>query len=69
MAVPMIQPEDGFELDILLAEMIGDGLIQVRPDRRLQATQQGYTRLLLAETYSVQRAIPGAKVIGWSDPA
>jgi hypothetical protein len=67
-AMPMINPEDDFELDILLAEMIGDGLIAVRPDKRIQATEKGYDRLLIADTYSVQRAIPGAEVTGWTDP-
>ena len=47
--------------------MIGDGLIVVRPDKRLQATDKGYRKLFLADTYSVQRAIPGAEVTGWSE--
>jgi hypothetical protein len=66
-AMPMIDPEDDFELDVLLAEMIGDGLIVVTPDRRLEATEKGDARLLLSDTYSVQRAIPRAVVLGWSD--
>jgi hypothetical protein len=68
-AMPMIDPEDDFELDVLLAEMIGDGLIVVRPDRRLEATERGQARLLIADTYSVQRAIPDAEVTGWSEPS
>lgn len=68
MAQPMIPIEDDFELDVILAEMIGDGLIEVRPDRRLQGTAEGYARLLTDDTYSVQRAIPGAIVTGWTDP-
>lgn len=62
----MIPPEDDFELDILLAEMIGDGLIRVTQGRRLVATQLGNDRLDIDLTYTVQRAIPGAIVYkGW----
>jgi hypothetical protein len=68
-AAEQIEPEPGFILDILIAEMIGDGLIQVTPDRRLEATVKGDARLLIADTYSVQRAIPGAEVTGYTDPS
>jgi hypothetical protein len=69
-AAEQIEPEGepGLILDVLLAQMLGDGLIEVTPDRRLQATQRGNDLLLIADTYSVQRAIPGAEVTGWNDP-